>query len=345
VLGSIDEIMDEYHGPLNNDSKNSRDTQEVLKSGYSRIPAHCSLESTKNINGASLPDSLKISCMQSDLNSVQKSSSEDALHADCSLHYYEGSMPKMKMDLAGKMSARPIESSSSCQKTIEMRPIDSENKCKTIKIVSENKFTEKNEWLPFQPGCTFEIELQKTSKTDDVGDDIRCTVAKRQHMPNIKMNIADNPVAGAPCYMHIQCFEALQQKVEAMCAADESETVSVDATLYSHQLLDFYRPKGKNAMYSVLMHNIFCTLTICPTLVFFTIWGFNAVETYAIHPFHTPAAYFVIVALIYMAMCFLHFLLIYLEFPYLFYGQSMFSSNVSYFCFKPFSGSWCVDVF
>jgi hypothetical protein len=325
LLGSIDEIMDEYHRPLNNVSNESRDTQEVLKSGHSRIPAHCSLD----IKGAALPG---IVCMRTDLNSVQKSSSEDAFHADCSLHYYEGSMPRMKMDLDDKTSARPIGSNSSCQKT--------------IKIVSENKFTETNEWLPFQPGCTFEIEWHKASPTDeidDVTDDIRCTVAKHQHMPNIKMNIADKPVAGAPCYMHIQCFEALQQKVEAMCAADECETTSTEATLYSHQLLDAYKPKGKNAMYSVLIHNIFCTLTICPTLAFFTIWGFNAVETYAIHPFHTPAAYFVIVALIYMAMCFLHFLLIYLDFPYLFYGQSMFSSNASYFCFKPFTGAWCVE--
>jgi hypothetical protein len=88
---------------------------------------------------------------------------------------------------------------------------------------------------------------------------------------------------------------------------------------------------------------MFCTLTICPTLVFFTIWGFNAVKTYAIHPFYSPAAYFVIVALIYMAIVFLYFFILYLDFPYLFYGQSMCSSNVSYFCFKPFTGAWCVE--
>jgi hypothetical protein len=315
LLGSIDEIMDVFHRPFNIFSKDEfgdcDSQQKISKNGsqsfkHSRIPALC-------IGAAPLH---KIKCKRSDLNSVQKSSSADDFHSDCSLHYLED-------------GALPTASSGSFRRNIQ--------------IVADDKFTENNEWLPFRPGCTFEIEWQQAPTND-----IHFTVNHNHLMPSIKMDLADfadetdaSAELPCPCYMHIQCFDALQQKVEAM-STDECEVNSTDAKLYSHQLLDAYKPKGTKAMHSMLLHSIVCTLVICPTLAFFVLWGFNAVDTYSIHPYKTPAAYFAIFSLIYMSIVFLYFFLVYMEFPYLFYGKSMYSSNISYSCFKPVTGAWCV---
>jgi hypothetical protein len=291
-----------------------QDASNSVQGRSSRIPAKYKI--VPNSRGAKEGEKAVITCKRSDFKSFRKLSRADSVRADFSLHY------------------PPAESGSSFENRIE--------------IGAAQDFTEKKNWLPFQPGCTFEIAWEKAQK-ESIQEGISCTVNRDHCMssPDFRIVTIPEPNASASdksCYMHVQCFDALKQSLETI-TADDSVVNSVDATVYSHQLLDAYKPKGRFATYSVLIHFLVCAGLACPSLVLFTLWGFNAVETYAIHPYHTPAGYFYIFALIYMAIVFWYFFLVYLEFSYLIHGESLCGRNPNCYlcCFKPLTGPWCVE--
>ena len=125
-----------------------------------------------------------------------------------------------------------------------------------------------------------------------------------------------------------------------MCA-DEFEFSNPSTALYSHQLLHAYKPRGLlNASLSTLIHSCFCGFAVCPTLFFFVFWAYNNVNAYLIHPYWTPAAYVIIYVIIFAGVCVAYLLVVYLEFPFIFYGKSLISEDINYFCFKPFIGVW-----
>ena len=314
LLGTIDEIMDEYHQQRLPSDGMADDycQQETSKNGpqilhHSRIPALYQTENVGSSIGATLlPRTVpsKITCKRSDLeqrlnsDSAQYSSSVDYFHTDCSLHYSE--------DAVHPAGSKSIE-------------IVAKSRALNFFEYKENPFIETHNWRSFQPGCSFEIEWDKALEEKIAIDDIRCTVNKDHSMPRIKMDLADEMVSGAgvPCYMHIQCFAALQRKIEAV-STDECEVSGTDATVYSHRLIDAYKPKGNNVFLSPICHSFACFCAICPALGLFTLWGFSANDTYLIHPYQTPAAYFCIFALVYFFIAFLYVFLAYLDFPYLF---------------------------
>jgi len=142
------------------------------------------------------------------------------------------------------------------------------------------------------------------------------------------------------CHLHIQCFQALEQKVESLCA-DEFEFSNPSTALYSHQLLHAYKPRGMlNASLSCLIHICFCGFLICPTLFFFVFWAYNNVNAYLIHPYWTPAAYVIIYIEVFAGISVGYLLVVYLEFPFIFYGKSLISRDINYFWFRPIIGVW-----
>ncbi len=183
-------------------------------------------------------------------------------------------------------------------------------------------------------------------------DDVRFTVvgkpnrnpetSKRKVCKTIELVDDDEQVVqGDPnCHLHIQCFQALEQKVEALCA-DEFEFSNPSTALYSHQLLHAYKPRGMlNASLSCLIHSCFCGFAVCPTLIFFFLWAYNNVNVYLIHPYWTPAAYVLIYVEVFAGISVGYLLVVYLEFPFIFYGKSLLSRDINYFWFKPIIGVW-----
>jgi hypothetical protein len=190
------------------------------------------------------------------------------------------------------------------------------------------------------------------ASTKIVFNDVRFTVvgkpnrkpetSKRKVCKSIEL-VDDNEevVQGDPnCHLHIQCFQALEQKVEALCA-DEFEFSNPSTALYSHQLLHAYKPRGMlNASLSCLIHSCFCGFLVCPTLFFFVFWAYNNVNAYLIHPYWTPAAYVIIYIEVFAGISVGYLLVVYLEFPFIFYGKSLISRDINYFLFKPIIGVW-----
>jgi hypothetical protein len=124
------------------------------------------------------------------------------------------------------------------------------------------------------------------------------------------------------CHMHMQCFHALQQRVEEIeSAEDEDGPDGSNADLYAHQFLDAYKPKGKNAIISPFLHGFISIATIVPTFAFFGFWAYNQSIYYSMPVFWSLAIYFLIICAIYIGIAVIYFFLCYLEFPYLFYGK------------------------
>jgi hypothetical protein len=337
LLGTIDEIMDDYHQQRLSGNEDDCCQQATLKNApqilhHSRIPALYKSENDER------PITSKITCKRSDLeqklnsDSVQFSSSVDYFHTDCSLHYSED-------------AGRPAASNSACHKSIEIVARSRFEKLSSCSLdffeFKENPFIETHKWRSFQPGCNFEIEWKKDAEEKGAFDDIQCnsTVNRDHFMPKIKMELSDETILrdGVPCYMHIQCFAALQQKVEAM-STDECEVSSTDATVYSDRLIDAYKPKGMNALLSPICHSFVCFFAVCPALGLFTLWGFSGNDTYLVHPYWTPGAYFFVFALIYFSIVFLYLFFAYLDFPLLFASQIRhFSTKRLFHCFFNFS--------
>lgn len=150
-------------------------------------------------------------------------------------------------------------------------------------------------------------------------EEYRCTVVDDtfRSPPEIKLEFADGggKKDAHNCHMHVQCFQALQHKVESLTSIDDSDSSNTNMTMYSHQLLDAYKPKGKGALISPFLHSVVCGGAACPMLFFFLFWGYNAMNTYMIHPVWTPAAYAIIVALFYGGIVVMYFLFVYLDFP------------------------------
>ena len=100
-----------------------------------------------------------------------------------------------------------------------------------------------------------------------------------------------------------------------MASSDDFEASNTNMDLYAHQLLDAYKPKGKVALVSPFLHAVVCGGAACPMLFLFMFWAYNASNTYLIHPMWTPAAYAIIVALVYGVIVVSYFLIVYLDFP------------------------------
>jgi hypothetical protein len=297
VLGSIDEIMDEHHKHKN----------ASMGWQQSRIPAFFHPK----------PDAAKarqITCPRSDVEKKVKGGLGNVeLHGDFSLHGPAYSS-KDALRLTGSY----------------------EGFSPSVNIASNSqyRFTESIEWLPFQPGCSFELkwkqhELEKptflvTKKMTTTGPaETRCIVVDdttRKDTPEIKLELVgeDEWTKEVPvpnCHMHVQCFQALQNKVESMSSSDDFEASNTNMDLYAHQLLDAYKPKGRVALISPFLHACVCGGAAVPMLFLFVFWAFNAHNTYLIHPMWTPAAYAIIVALFYGGIVVSYFLIVYLDFP------------------------------
>lgn len=210
----------------------------------------------------------------------------------------------------------------------------------------KHRFTEIIHWTYFQPGCNFEIPLNSGIHSCEK---IACADRWHQMARKISVNIdgeADQHVLASPtkCRMHVQCFQALQQHVDEL-STDDFEESNAQTSMYSHQLIDAYKPKGLlKCLQSILLHLCFCGIAVCPTLFFFIFWGVNTVNVYLIHPYWTPGFFFVIYALIFVAVAAAYLSLSYLDFPFLFYGKKgsykMWTFlKLHYFIFSPFIGS------
>jgi hypothetical protein len=307
VLGSIDEIMDEHH------------KQKDASMGWhqSRIPAffHPRLEQI-DVKRPALK-TRKISCLRSDVEKKVKGGVE--LHGDFSLHGPAYSS-KDALRLTGSY--------------------DGFSKSINITSDSQYRFTESIEWQPFQPGCSFELKwkhqlekptflvakkmlrLHEKNPESNEPAETRCIVVDdtiRKDTPEIKLELVSEveskefPVPN--CHLHVQCFQALQNKVESMTSSDDFEASNTNMDLYAHQLLDAYKPKGRIALVSPFLHALVCGGAACPMLFLFVFWAYNAMSTYLIHPMWTPAAYVIILALFYGGIVVCYFLIVYLDFP------------------------------
>jgi hypothetical protein len=379
IIGTIDQIMDEFHS--NKSSRNEGPGNP--NPGHSRIPAFLSKDATNSKKN--------ITCRKSDIEGRLKQTQHSSSGiADCSLHGPASSSQDFIQAAA---------SNDGFLKTLKMIPEANGFFAKAEAWFSDAKhrYEENIEWDPFQPGCSFEIdlnsklmeqtggesnttamvaELQQSTKHSSA--DVRFTVVdkpKRKLVRNIRFTVVDQPkrklftntsdnsatielvddnekvvaespknekvVAESPnCHLHLQCFQALELKVEKMCA-DEFEFSNPSSTMYSHQLLHAYRPRGAlNSSLSCLFHSCFCVCAVCPTLFFFVFWAYNNVNLYLIHPYWTPAAYVIIYTIVFAGICVAYLLVVYLDFPLVFYGKSLISQDINYFWFKPFIGLW-----
>jgi len=59
-----------------------------------------------------------------------------------------------------------------------------------------------------------------------------------------------------------------------------------------------------------------------------------------IHPYWTPAAYVIIYIEVFAGISVGYLLVVYLEFPFIFYGKSLISRDINYFWFRPIIGVW-----
>jgi hypothetical protein len=293
MLGSIDEIMEEHY--LKHALPGHTQT--------SRIPAVFESEfETDKFKMA------KITCDQTHIEQLLHGAhgSSGQFHADFSLHG-----PAYSSKDAIRLSGSKLELT------------------KYIHIVgnAQKRFKETIQWKPFQPGCTFEIKWDRSNPTFIVSktpakpkppadSEYRCTVVDDtfRDAPEIKLEFGGE-IKNANCHMHVQCFQALQQKVDSLTSVDDSDSGNTNMTMYSHQLLDAYKPKGKSALISPFLHSVVCGGAACPMLFFFMFWGYNSMNTYMIHPVWTPAAYAIIVALFYGGIVVMYFLIVYLDFP------------------------------
>ena len=311
MLGSIDEIMDEHHKHKN----------ASLGWQQSRIPAFFHPKLAVD-NRKSTLKTRQISCLRSDVEKKVKGGLGNVeLHGDFSLH---GPAYSSKDALRLTGSYEGFSSS--------------------INIASDSqyRFSESIEWQPFQPGCSFELKWKHEHKqptflvtkkmihfkedTDKKGEPIepikpaetRCIVVDdtiRKDTPEIKLELVGEEIPVPNCHLHVQCFQALQNKVESMASSDDFEASNTNMDLYAHQLLDAYKPKGKVALVSPFLHAVVCGGAAVPMLFLFMFWAYNASNTYLIHPMWTPAAYAIIVALVYGVIVVSYFLIVYLDFP------------------------------
>jgi hypothetical protein len=293
MLGSIDEIMEEHY--LKHADPNHTQT--------SRIPAVFESEFENDKFKMA-----KITCDQTHIEQLLHGAngSSGQFHADFSLHG-----PAYSSKDAIRLSGSKLELT------------------KYIHIVgnAQKRFKETIQWQPFQPGCTFEIKWDRSKPTFIVSktpakpkppadSEYRCTVVDDtfRDAPEIKLEFGGE-IKNANCHMHVQCFQALQEKVDSLTSVDDSDSGNTNMTMYSHQLLDAYKPKGKSALISPFLHSVVCGGAACPMLFFFMFWGYNSMNTYMIHPVWTPAAYAIIVALFYGGIVVMYFLIVYLDFP------------------------------
>jgi hypothetical protein len=347
IIGTIDQIMDEFH-----QKQSEKDGTRELPFD-SRIPAFLA------------EDMSKITCRRSFLQAKIKKMQNSSSKTDCTLH----GPATCSQDVV-----RFTESNHGVPKTVKMISEASGivSKAKIWLTDSKHSYEEHIDWRPFQPGCLFEMDVNlklqenpggKYSKSGSIADlqkspepgtakivsgDVRLqffgNTFHKSETNKINdctsIELVDDEEHTINCHLHVQCFQALEQKVEAMCA-DEFEFSNTSSALYSHQLLHAYRPRGVlNNSLSILIHSCFCGLAVCPTLFFFVFWAYNNVNTYLIHPYWTPAAYVVIYTVVFAGICVVYFLVVYLEFPFIFYGKSLISEDINYFWFKPVIGIW-----
>jgi hypothetical protein len=322
-LGSIDYIMNKFHRKkaFNKDSQESQDTERNV-----RIPAF--FEGTEDSHKKVV---WKLHC--------QKKNIEDHFKPD-------DKFPRLDFSLHG-----PAVSSKDAVQFDTMSPFEK------IKVsVDQKTFRENIAWQPFQPGCIFHMEWPSSLKTihgtpsgsnKSQGEESPNTVTSfivsdgTRTVPEIEFqfdpvesvevqNGGTNPDKAEKadkklyqkCHMHMQCFHALQQRVEEIeSAEDEDGPDGSNADLYAHQFLDAYKPKGKNAIISPFLHGFISIATIVPTFAFFGFWAYNQSIYYSMPVFWSLAIYFLIICAIYIGIAVIYFFLCYLEFPYLFYGK------------------------
>jgi len=222
----------------------------------------------------------------------------------------------------------------------------------------KDTFREKLEYQPFQPGCIFRMSWPATAAHvsilhhDDENEKnsiqtVSFTVASDTRVvPDIHVEFGNEKVDEPNCHLHAQCFQALQQRVTQISATDDENSGPVGAdmapmTLYAHQLLEAYKPKGRNALFSPFLHAFITIAAVLPTLAFFGYWGFNQYKYYSMNLYWSLAVYFIILIMVYIVISIFYFVVVYLDFPYLFYGTSLVSYKINHFFFSPLTGAWC----
>ena len=159
-------------------------------------------------------------------------------------------------------------------------------------------------------------------------------------VPDVNVQFVD-AIMAPNCHMHTQCFRALQKRVEEIeSGEDEGGDDGSHRTLYAHQLLDAYKPKGTTALISPYLHSIVALAAVVPTLAFFGYLAYNQLIYYSMSVYWSLAIYFVIFAGAYIGLAVFYFMNVYLDFPYLFYGTSLVSYKINHFFFSPLTGAW-----
>ena len=323
-LGSIDFIMDSFH------------KSKQLEN--SRIPA---------LFQASSADKSKqwdIRCKKSDIKDRLSRASQKIgdFSADFSLHG-----PAVSSQVAVKLTG----SNSGFTQNI-------------VVSVDQKSFNEKLEWQPFQPGCIFQMKwpasffqmkwpasAQSAKKVHVTKSPLNEDEMKEGHLqftisdetrsvPDVNVQFVD-AITAPNCHMHTQCFRALQKRVEEIeSGEDEGGDDGSHRTLYAHQLLDAYKPKGTTALISPYLHSIVALAAVVPTLAFFGYLAYNQLIYYSMSVYWSLAIYFVIFAGAYIGLAVFYFMNVYLDFPYLFYGTSLVSYKINHFFFSPLTGAW-----
>jgi hypothetical protein len=125
--------------------------------------------------------------------------------------------------------------------------------------------------LQNEVGTTFSMADSENSIT--VSGDTRS-------VPAITVKFVEGKLDEPNCHLHSHCFQALQTKVEEITTGDSDGRADASSRiLYAHQYLDAYKPKGKAALISPFFHSIISLAAVIPTLAFFVLLGWSQITS------------------------------------------------------------------
>jgi hypothetical protein len=152
---------------------------------------------------------------------------------------------------------------------------------------SKKSFSEKLEWLPFQPGCVFQmrwssLQNKENGTTFSMADNKNSITVSgdTRSVPDITVKFVEGELDEPNCHLHTQCFQALQKKVEEITTGESDGKADASGRiLYAHQYLDAYKPKGKAALISPFFHSVIALAAVIPTLAFFVLLGWSQITS------------------------------------------------------------------
>ena len=320
LLGSIDEIMNDFH------NKNAKDVEDTA-----RIPA---------VFEPSEENDWIVRCGKADVNDkLQRVAHNVSSKSDFSLH---------GPSVSSKDAIRLTGSNDAFQRTIR---VDSSKKLFSEKL-------EWQPFQPgciFQMGWS-SIPLSSV-KEDGRGvengsgrkyggrDTVKFSMADNENpitvsgdtcgVPDITVQLVDKLDSVPNCHLHAHCFQALQRRVNDVTLGEFDGRADISSrSLYSQQYLDAYKPKGKTALISPFLHCIIALWAVVPTLAFFVFlgWeqftfclfaislldnlaGINQLLFYSMIIWWSLATYFLIFCVVYIGIGIYYFLCVYLDFP------------------------------